>query len=184
MAFESTWRQQEVRSGRALIALAAAGLLLLLPLVPAVMFLWPHPSEPAPHLVDVGLLEDIPLRTPVFVADGDFWLVRLDDQHVLALSTFDSHLRHCRVPWRPGFHFNLGGQGDEAGWFRDPCSGSTYDLVGNKIYGPSPRGLDRYEVRIQRGLPGNGPRVQVIADAEHLAPGVSRLPYDYVPVRP
>ncbi len=132
------------------------------------MFLWPAPTVDRGHRIEVGYLEDIPLRSPVYYEDGDFWLVKLDDRTIVALSPIDSHIRHCRVPWRADFKFN-----DETGWFRDPCGGSTYDVAGNRVFGPAPRSLDRYEVRLDDGLPGGRTRVIVFADAEHLTPGAS-----------
>ena len=49
------------------------------------------------------------------------------------------------MPWRPQFHFN-----GVQGWFLEPCGGSLYDLVGNCVWGPCPRGLSRYPVEVTR----------------------------------
>jgi Rieske Fe-S protein len=161
MAFTSTWRQNETQGFRGLGALVVC---LLLAVVPAVIFLWPREAVTG-HVVDTGLLSDLPSRAPVYFGDGNFWLVKLDEKNVLALSATDSHVGHCQVSWRTDFVFD-----NEAGWFRAYCSGSTFDLSGNRIYGPSPRGLDRYDVRFSNS---SGTRVLVIADDGHLTKGRS-----------
>ncbi len=123
-------------------------------------------------LFDAGPVSDFPLGTVTTIAYADghevgrsaaggypvplanlspativFHVVHLEDGTILALSARDSHpARHCTVPWRPDFKFD-----DEpgTGWFRDPCSGSTYELTGCRVFGPSPRGLDGYPVRVR-----------------------------------
>ena len=55
--------------------------------------------------------------------------MKLDSDEVLALSRRDPHIRHCSIPWRPQFQF----QGT-TGWFRDPCGGSTYDMIRQSAY--------------------------------------------------
>ncbi|MGE3697156.1 MAG: ubiquinol-cytochrome c reductase iron-sulfur subunit [Dehalococcoidia bacterium] len=162
MAFTSTWRQKETQGFRGLGALVVAGLMGMLALVPAVMFLWPASIPDAVHRVEAGDLADIPLRSPTYFEDGDFWLVKLDAKTVVALSAVNTHATACHVSWRPEFAFN-----DQKGWFRDPCVGSTFDVAGNRVFGPSPRSMDRYEVRL------DGTRVIVFADVEHLTPGKS-----------
>lgn len=59
----------------------------------------------------------------------------------------------CSVPWRPHFRFD----GTE-GWFRDPCRGSTYDAEGRRVFGPSPRDLDRLAFEV---APSGTLRVEV-----------------------
>jgi hypothetical protein len=164
MTFTSTWRQNETQGFRGLGALVVCAFIGLLALVPAVMFLWPNAAR-ASHVIDAGLLADVPSRTPVYFGDGNFWLVKLDEKNVLALSATDSHVGHCQVFWRPDFIFD-----GETGWFRAYCSGSTFDLAGNRIYGPSPRGLDRYDVRFSNS---SGTRVLVVADDGHITEGRS-----------
>jgi hypothetical protein len=36
--------------------------------------------------------------------------------------------------------------------FRSPCLGSTYSLTGRALFGPAPRGLDRFETRLEANL--------------------------------
>ena len=58
------------------------------------------------------------------------------DGHLLALSQKCPHLG-CRVPFC-----------DSSGRFECPCHGSVFDIGGEWIEGPSPRGMDRYEVSV------------------------------------
>ena len=37
---------------------------------------------------------------------------------------------------------------ESSGRFECPCHGSIYDLAGEYITGPAPRGMDRYEVKL------------------------------------
>jgi nitrite reductase/ring-hydroxylating ferredoxin subunit len=76
---------------------------------------------------------------------GTFHIVRLPDGELLALSAHDPHLG-CTVPYRPTFRFN-----GSDGWFRNPCHGETYDMAGYRVFGPSPRGLDRFAVEVRDG---------------------------------
>lgn len=109
-------------------------------------FAWPQNARPArPSFVDAGLADDLPANEPVRNKEGRFWLVKLESGEILALSQRSTHLG-CTVPWRPDFKF----QG-RVGWFRDPCSGSTWDLEGKLVFGPAFRGLDRHPLRIEYG---------------------------------
>ena len=56
--------------------------------------------------------------------------------HIYAISQKCPHLG-CRV----GFC-------DSSGRFECPCHGSIYDLGGEWIVGPAPRGMDRYELTL------------------------------------
>ena len=110
--------------------------------------------------VDAGTVDALAVNEPVRDAEHGIWLVKQESGEVLALSQRDPHLG-CTVPWRPDFEF----QG-RRGWFRNPCHGETYDLAGVCHFGPCPRGLDRFPVRVRDG------RVQV--DMEHVVAGPSR----------
>jgi cytochrome b6-f complex iron-sulfur subunit len=58
---------------------------------------------------------------------------------VMALYQKCTHLG-CKVPWCGTSH-----------WFECPCHGSQYNQVGEVRGGPSPRGLDRFVVRLVDG---------------------------------
>ncbi len=133
--------------------LSRRGLLVLaLPLaavafgVTVVAFVWPaRPQSAQPPLLDAGLVDELQVNEPVRNTDGRFWLVKLESGEILALSQRSTHLG-CTVPWRSEFEF----QGRK-GWFRDPCSGATWDIDGTLVFGPAFRGLDRYPLRIEYG---------------------------------
>ncbi len=72
------------------------------------------------------------------------WVVRAAEGPVAALLTVDPH-SGCRVEWRA--------DGEFAGIspiLRDPCTGSIYDAAGSRLFGPAPRGLDRFPATVDR----------------------------------
>jgi nitrite reductase/ring-hydroxylating ferredoxin subunit len=139
--------------------LLAGGLALVAVVVAAAAFafLWPRESRS----FDLGPLDQFAPGTvttynlrggvPVLSPDGRvhtneaFHVVRFKDGEIRALSSKDPHLG-CAVPWRPDFEWD-----GETGFFRNPCHGETFDMAGNRVFGPSPRGLDRFGVEIENG---------------------------------
>jgi Rieske Fe-S protein len=97
------------------------------------------------HWVRLASVDGLEVDHPVRNIEQRLWLVKLRDGSVIALSQKSTHLG-CTVPWREEFVFD-----GVRGWFRDPCSGTTYDLNGFRVFGPAPRGLDQYPVRIVNG---------------------------------
>jgi Rieske Fe-S protein len=84
----------------------------------------------------VGPREDAWLRLDK-VTLGSLWLVRaVEDGPIKAFSTVCPHLG-C------GIDFD-----DKAGKFNCPCHASAFDLDGRCLVGPSPRGLDELETRV------------------------------------
>lgn len=71
---------------------------------------------------------------------GRFYLVRLADGELLALSRRCTHLG-CTVPWDPTQRV-----------FACPCHASVFDMRGQVLRPPAPRALDRYPVRIENGM--------------------------------
>ena len=63
------------------------------------------------------------------------YVVNAND-YLFALSQKCPHLG-CHVPYC-----------ESSGRFECPCHGSIYDLAGEYIAGPAPRGMDRYEVTL------------------------------------
>ena len=114
----------------------------------AIMFAWPS-GEPDNGVFDLGAVDDFSVRSVTTVEEGEFHLVRLDDGTFVALSWVDSHLG-CTVPWRERFVWPDETGTPRQGWFRG-CHGETYDITGHRVFGPSPRGLDRYPVTVMGG---------------------------------
>jgi nitrite reductase/ring-hydroxylating ferredoxin subunit len=89
--------------------------------------------------------DELQVGQPLRIAAARLWLVKLKSGEVLALSSKDPY-RGCSLPWRSDFEFD-----GHKGWFRDSCYGSTYDIDGKKMFGPSPRNMDRFTVRVYGG---------------------------------
>ena len=122
---------------------------------PSLDFWWPRTVAGAARKVFVSP-DRIPEvgGEPVAIPEGRFFLVNLaagttpngeqTPGGLLALWRKCPHLG-CTVPWRPDFTF-LG----RTGWFRCPCHGSTYTREGGVlVFGPAPRSLDRFAVKVQ-----------------------------------
>jgi cytochrome b6-f complex iron-sulfur subunit len=122
------------------------------------VFAWPSvEAAPKPVLITIAA-EDVPAAgdDPVRVAEGRFFLVHLwpeEGTHefhgiggeggLLALSWRDPH-RACTVVWRADFFFE-----GERGWFRNPCHGETYTKAGVRVFGPAPRSLDSFALKVE-----------------------------------
>jgi Rieske Fe-S protein len=136
--------------------------------VVVVVALWPSDGGSSLRTFTVEA-EQVPAAgaDPVLVGEGRFWLVHLlpgEGVHagrgvsgpggLVALSAIDPHngdevfnfvAGTCDVPWRAEFEFE-----GEVGWFRNGCGSATYTVAGVWVFGPSPRGLDTLDVRVQR----------------------------------
>jgi len=73
------------------------------------------------------------------VQKGHFYISRLDDGGILAISWHCTHLG-CTVPWV---------QGEKQ--FHCPCHSSLYNTKGEVIGGPAPRPLDLFDVELVGG---------------------------------
>jgi cytochrome b6-f complex iron-sulfur subunit len=67
------------------------------------------------------------------------YLTKIDGE-VVAISEKCPHLG-CRVPWC-----------ESSGQFECPCHGSIFNRAGEYRDGPTPRGMDRYEIEIIDGI--------------------------------
>ncbi len=111
-----------------------------------IAFAWPAGSKVGDAAwVKAADLDTLPVNQPLLVPEQRVYLVKLSSGEVLALSR-RSPYQGCTVPWQPDFTF-----AGRTGWFRDPCSGSTFDVAGDLVFGPAPRGMDRFPVRIDDG---------------------------------
>jgi menaquinol-cytochrome c reductase iron-sulfur subunit len=76
------------------------------------------------------------------------WVVRLDEQNVVAYSPQCTHLG-CAYHWDA-----------QAKNFLCPCHTSVFSLEGKVIAGPAPRPLDRYVTRVDSGKLLISPTIQ------------------------
>jgi hypothetical protein len=119
-----------------------------------VAFAWPTRDigNPAARLY-VGAESKFEVGVPVQFPKGQFWLVKQADGSFVALYWHATMTyRGCTVSWRESFVFQDPRDGvSKAGWFRDPCSGSTWDVNGVRVFGPATRNLDRFPVEVANG---------------------------------
>ena len=94
-----------------------------------------------------------PTDSATYVTEGRFWLANAAG-NLFAVSQKCPHLG-CRVPFC-----------ESSGHFECPCHGSKFDIGGEWIEGPAPRGMDRYKV----GLDGD----TVVVDTSKLIAGPER----------
>lgn len=141
--------------------LVAASILLLTGVfvVAATAFIWPRESRrldlgsaeafPAGSVTTFDFRDGrlLPARNGTLIANTAVHIVRLETGEILALSAKDPHLG-CAVPWRHDGEIFVS---DRIGWFINPCHGEAYDMAGIRVFGPSPRGLDRFGVEIESG---------------------------------
>jgi len=131
-----------------LLGLLAMGLATI---AGAIIFAWPHVRSAQTHF-ELGSVNDYDVGSVTQIAVGKFYLVRLSKDEFVALSWREPG-HGCTVPWRPNFVWPDPENGGalRTGWFRDPCSGSTFDKDGTRVFGPAPRSLDRYLVSVVGG---------------------------------
>jgi len=109
----------------------------------AFSFLWPAKpgGESQAHtVVPAGSLASFAPGTVTAFQKGEFYLVRLDDGGLLALSCKCTHLG-CTVPWV-----------EKEKKFLCPCHASAFDITGNVITSPAARPLDTYTVTVENKI--------------------------------
>jgi hypothetical protein len=105
-----------------------------------IVITWVSPRYEATRTVNVGPASDYAVGSPVYHESDRFWVVKLPSGEMLALYDRDP-VTGCTVPWDPEYVF-LG----VAGWFRDACSRSVYDMQGACFDGPCVIGLNRLAI--------------------------------------
>ena len=85
--------------------------------------------------IRLGSASSYATDTATYVPEGRLYVANAGG-HLFALSQKCPHLG-CRVPFC-----------DSSGRFECPCHGSVYDLGGEWITGPAPRGMDRYNLAL------------------------------------
>lgn len=103
--------------------------------------------------VSLGEVKSFEDGTATYFPEGRLYAVNAKGD-VFALSQKCPHLG-CKVPFC-----------DSSGRFECPCHGSIFDIAGEWIEGPSPRGMDRYRVEVKGGT--------AVADTGTLEPGPDR----------
>jgi cytochrome b6-f complex iron-sulfur subunit len=104
-----------------------------------------HPRErserAAERSVSVGMLDELRVGEARLVRHGTtpFFIVRLDQSRVVALSAVCTHLRCI-----------LGYDAERRG-LACPCHDGRFDLGGNVVSGPPPRPLPSYDVSVRAG---------------------------------
>jgi nitrite reductase/ring-hydroxylating ferredoxin subunit len=97
----------------------------------------------APDRVSAGTVDEFSYRAPRQFADDEFWITMVGDGEFVAVYDRDP-VSGCALVWGPKHEF-----AGETGWFRDPCTGSTYDLTGGCFDGPCEIGLNRMGVTVE-----------------------------------
>ena len=110
----------------------------------AFAFLRPHKSKAsgkdADSIITAGAVERFEPNSVTAFVRGKFYLARLEDGGLLALSRTCPHLG-CSVPWI-----------EKEMKFACPCHGSAFDITGKVIEAPAPRALDIYPINIENKI--------------------------------
>lgn len=86
--------------------------------------------------IALGKTQQFGPGTATYITAGKLYIVNAEGQH-FALSQKCPHLG-CRVPFC-----------SSSGRFECPCHGSVFDIAGEYIKGPAPRGMDRFELTVE-----------------------------------
>jgi cytochrome b6-f complex iron-sulfur subunit len=133
------------RRGFLNILWAALGLAALAEFVGmALSFLRPAKPDSAESqastVVPAGSVASFAPGTATAFQRGEFYLVRLEDGGILALSCKCTHLG-CTVPWV-----------EKEKKFLCPCHASAFDITGNVISSPASRPLDMFPVAVENNI--------------------------------
>jgi cytochrome b6-f complex iron-sulfur subunit len=91
-------------------------------------------------VIQAGEVASFAPGTVTAFQSGEFYVVRLDDGGLLALSCKCTHLG-CTVPWV-----------EKEKKFLCPCHASAYDITGSVINSPATRSLDIFTVVIENNV--------------------------------
>jgi cytochrome b6-f complex iron-sulfur subunit len=125
----------------------------------------PQPSGAFGGIVAAGTVGDYPEGSVKYFQDGRFYVASADGA-LVALYQKCPHLG-CRVPFC-----------DSSGRFECPCHGSVYNIRGEYIQGPAPRGMDRFPVKVEgeRVLVDTGSVVEGPARGIHTVSSAAKGP--------
>ncbi len=96
----------------------------------------PLTASGATGKIKLGSPANFTAGTATFVNQGRLWVANADG-HLFALSQKCPHLG-CRVPFC-----------ESSGQFECPCHGSVFNIAGEWITGPSPRGMDQHPLTVE-----------------------------------
>jgi cytochrome b6-f complex iron-sulfur subunit len=96
----------------------------------------------------IASLANVPPGSVIPFRSGRFYLIRLEDGGLMAISMICTHLG-CVVNW--DMIDNV---------FKCPCHASSFDKLGNVIKSPATRALNYHRVRVENG--------QVLVDLENF----------------
>jgi nitrite reductase/ring-hydroxylating ferredoxin subunit len=152
------------------LALFAALVVLLAGLAFFISFIWPSGVAPDTRFY-AGRIDDFEIDVPMYFEQHQLFVVRRPDGTFLALYAINPHNlpNECPVEWQ-GDRVWYNGQTEKVtGVFLAPCHGETFDIAGRRLFGPSPRDLDRFPVMV------DGQNVIVRAGQHDLIKGPQRL---------
>jgi Rieske Fe-S protein len=109
--------------------------------------------------IKLGPASNYAKDTATYVGSARLWVANANG-HLFAISQKCPHLG-CRVPFC-----------DSSGRFECPCHGSVFDIGGEYISGPSPRGMDQHPL----SLDGD---VLVVDTSKHITGPVAGAPRNY-----
>ena len=115
-----------------------------------------HPTKASGFggLVDAGSVDDYAQEGTVqYFLNGRFYVTQYQGG-LRAIYQKCPHLG-CRVPYC-----------DTAAQFQCPCHGSIYNVIGEYLQGPAPRGMDRFPISIEAG--------RVVVDTSSVVEGPPR----------
>jgi hypothetical protein len=166
--------QRQVASAAAqprlgLLFLGLAAILTFFGAVGLVLYLKPGGETPAPAAIFVaGPLEGFEPGTATYFKSEHVHVVRLMDGGLVAIydlgprmqalfqETGDRHWLDCRAEYATDEFDLTVGQPMPAGFadkvLREPCHGSTWDITGVRLYGPTSGSLDRFPVAVVEGI--------------------------------
>lgn len=129
------------------------GFIGLMLAIPASIYLfWPPKPKKEDPWAEAGKFSELQVDTPAELVfrrnrvDGwkvssekaTAWAVRVSDKDVIAFAPQCPHLG-CAYHWNAAKHE-----------FLCPCHASTFSIQGEVLTGPSPRALDRYELKVEQ----------------------------------
>ncbi len=113
----------------------------------------PRPTGAFGGVVDAGTVNQFPEGTVRYFLGGRFYVTSTEGT-LLALYQKCPHLG-CRVPFC-----------DSSERFECPCHGSVFNIKGEYIEGPTPRGMDRFPIKVVGE--------KVLVDTSNVAEGPAR----------